>query len=307
LIVEPHTAGDPCREDYYWTDLCQTQIADQLTAMGTSVCSSTAKHLLDDFNFSKRKMLKNLPGGEVADRNTQFEHIQRLRKRYQRQGNPVFSMDTKKKEHLGLLYRDGRVYCQQPFEAFDHDFPSWATGKIIPHGIWDPFRNHGHLNLGLSHDTAQFACESFRWFWKRIGRIYYPDASSILLLCDAGGSNNCRHYIFKQELQRLVNEIGVEIRVAHYPTYCSKFNPIERRFFCHVTRACQGVLFDTLDKVVNMMRKTATRTGLSTTVRVMRKAYETGRHATEEFRQNMKFKLDQVLPRWNYTAQVQVD
>ena len=232
----------------------------------------------------------------------QFEHIHYLRELDDFRGNPLFSIDTKKKEHLGLLYRDGRVYCQEAFEAFDHDFPSWATGKIIPHGIWDPARNHGHLNLGISHDTSQFACDSFRWFWLRIGRYHYPDATSILFLCDAGGSNNYRHYIFKQDLQRLVNDIGIEIRIAHYPTYCSKYNPIERRFFSNVTRACQGVLFDSLDRVVGLMRKTATATGLTTTLHVIKKAYETGRKATQAFRDNMKFKWDDVLPKWNYTA-----
>ena len=290
------------QEDLYWTDLCLADIADELASLGTPVSPPTVKRLLDEHDFAKRKMLKTLPGGTVAERNEQFEHIAYLRETYESQGNPVFSIDTKKKEHLGLLYRNGRVYCQKAFEAFDHDFPSWATGKIIPHGIWHPVRNHGHLNLGLSSDTSEFACDSFRWFWKRIGQCHYPQATSILWLCDAGGSNNCRHYIFKQDLQRLVNEIGIEIRVAHYPTYCSKFNPIERRFFSHVTRACQGILFDSLDTVVRLMRKTATKTGLTTTVRVMKKAYETGRKPTEAFRGTMELIFDDVLPKWNYTA-----
>jgi hypothetical protein len=295
-------AGDPMQEQLFWTDLCLAGIADELAERGTPISAPTVKRLLKGHNFSKRKILKSLHGGTVPERNEQFEHIAYLRETYESEGNPVFSIDTKKKEHLGLLYRDGRVYCQKAFEAFDHDFPSWSTGKIVPHGIWDPARNHGHLNLGLSHDTSEFACDSFRWFWRCMGQNYYPQATSILWLCDAGGSNNCRHYIFKQELQRLVDEIGIEIRVAHYPTYCSKFNPIERRFFSHVTRACQGVLFDSLDTVVRLMRKTATKTGLTATVRVMKKAYETGRKVTQEFRDTMDFTFDNVLPRWNYTA-----
>ncbi len=238
----------------------------------------------------------------MPDRNQQFEHIESLKNQYISAGNPVFSIDTKKKEMLGTLYRAGRVYTQKAFEAFDHDFPSWSTGKIVPHGIWDLIRNHGHLNLGLSSDTSQFACDSFRWFWYRMGRYRYPQATSILWLGDAGGSHNCRHYIFKQDLQDLANEIGVEIRMAHYPTYCSKFNPIERRFFSQVTRACQGVLFDSLGTVVDLMRKTATKTGLSTTVHVISKAYETGRKALPEFRENLPLKFDSVLPKWNYTA-----
>ena len=140
------------------------------------------------------------PGG---GRKKATEKQPQLKNDYVSNGNPVFSIDTKKKELLGTLYRPGRVYTQQAFEAFDHDFPSWATGKIVPHGIWDPIRNHGHLNLGLSCDTSEFACDSLRWFWNRIGKHHYRDATSILLLGDAGGSNNCRHDIFKQDLQRL--------------------------------------------------------------------------------------------------------
>ena len=123
-------------------------------------------------------------------------------------GNPVFSLDTKAKEHLGQLFRKGRVWTQQAFQAFDHDFPSWATGVVIPHGIYDLARNRGHINIGLSHDTSQFACDSFRWYWNRIGQRCYPDATSILLLCDCGGSNSATQYLFKQDLQDLVNDLG---------------------------------------------------------------------------------------------------
>ena len=161
------------------------------------------------------------------------------------------------------------MWTQQAFRAFDHDFPSWATGVIIPHGIFDLARNRGHINIGLSHDTSQFACDSLRWYWNRIGQRCYPYAKSILLLCDCGGSNSAAQYLFKQDLQYLVNDLGIEIRVAHYPSYCSKFNPIERRFFPHVGRACQGMLFDTLDTVVRLMRKASTTTGLQTTVNVI--------------------------------------
>jgi hypothetical protein len=302
LILESHTAGDPMHEDVFWTDLSLEQLAGELARLGTPVSPPTVKQWLDDHHFAKRKIAKTLPGGQSPDRNTQFEYIAHLREQYQQAGNPVFSIDTKKKEHLGLLYRDGRVYCQEAFAAFDHDFPSWATGVLIPHGIWDPVRNHGHLNLGLSHDTSAFACDSFRWFWQRSGRWHYPEATSILWLCDAGGSNSSRQHLFKQDLQRLVNDLGVEIRVAHYPSYCSKFNPIERRFFPHVTRACAGVLFDTLETVVNLMRKTRTKTGLTVTVHVLKRNYETGRKVAQTFKDTMKIVFDSLLPQWNYRA-----
>ena len=176
---------------------------------------------------------------------------------------------------------------------------------VIPHGIYDLVRNRGHINIGLSHDTSQFACDSFRWYWNRIGRQCYPDATSILLLCDCGGSNSAAQYLFKHDLQRLVNDLGIEIRVAHYPSYCSKFNPIERRFFPHVSRACQGMLFDTLDTVVGLMRKASTTTGLQTTVNVIHRAYEIGRKVADAFKTAMPILFDNLLPKWNYIAQPQ--
>lgn len=194
---------------------------------------------------------------------------------------------------------------QQPFQAFDHDFPSWATGVIIPHGIYDLARNVGHLNIGLSHDTSEFACDSFRWYWRRIGQRCYPQATSILWLCDGGGSNSASQYLFKQDLQALVNDLGIEVRVAHYPSYCSKFNPIERRFFPHVARACQGVLFDSVDTVVRLMRKASTRTGLRTTVNVIRRVYQTGRSVAENFKTTMSILFDDLLPKWNYVVRPQ--
>jgi hypothetical protein len=215
---------------------------------------------------------------------------------------PVFSVNAKAKEFQGQLFRKGRVRCNRPFEAFDHDFPSWADGVIIPHGIYDPFRNRGHINIGLSRDTTQFACDSFKWYWNRIGRQCYPDANSILLLADCGGSNSAAKYIFKHDLQAVVNEIGIEVRVTHYPNYCSKYNLIERRFFSHVSRACTGMLFDTLERAVNLIKKTTISTGLKTTVNVIKRLYETGRNATAAMKQTIKDTVlfHKTLPKWNY-------
>lgn len=152
---------------------------------------------------------------------------------------------------------------------------------IIPHGIYDIVRNRGHLNIGLSRDTTQLACDSLQWYWSRIGQQCYPHASSILLLMDGGGSNSANKYLFKHDLQDVANAIGLPIRVAHYPSYCSKYNPIERRFFPHLTRACTGMLFDVLATAVNLMRKASTSTGLRTTVYVINRLYERGRKATQ--------------------------
>lgn len=303
--IENRTAGDPMRHDLVWTDLTPREIANTLHDQDLCVGPRIVRRILDTLGFARRQIAKVLPGGETLDRDPQFRHLAHLIQDFQEAGNPILSIDTKKKEFLGTLYRDGQVYCQEVLKAFDHDFPSLAQGVIIPHGIYDLVLNHGWLHLGLSHDTTEFSCDSLRLFWQHDGQFLYPNASAILLLCDGGGSNSCRKHLFKEDLQALVNELRVPIRVAHYPAYCSKFNPIERRLFCHVTRACQGVLFDSLPTVVRLMQKTTTQSGLSVTVRVMEKLYETGRKVSEAFKKKMPIVFEPILPKWNYWAMPQ--
>jgi hypothetical protein len=300
-IIQHRTAGDPMRDDVTWTDLTPIEIASHLDVdFEINLAPRIVRRILGVLDFGLRKIAKVLPGKESPDRDQQFRRIGELKEDFLAAGNPVISMDTKKKEFLGGLYRAGRVYTQQAIQAFDHDFPTWAKGVIIPHGFYDLARNKGYLHLGLSRDTSQFACDSFRLYWEQDGSRLYPDARELLLLCDGGGSNGCRTHIFKQDMQQTVNALGLPIRVAHYPAYCSKFNPIERRLFCHVTRACQGVLFDTLATVRSLMAKTSTRTGLSVTVRVIEKLYETGRKAAEAFKKHTPILFDDLLPKWNY-------
>jgi hypothetical protein len=299
--VRNRTAGDPMRDDVTWTDLTPQEISTHLAeAERVDVSPPIVRRILDHLGYRLRKIAKVLPGKESPDRDRQFLRIAELKQEFLAAGRPVLSMDTKKKEFLGGLYRAGRVYCQRAIRAFDHDFPSWAKGVIIPHGLYDLARNTGCLHLGLSHDTSQFACDSLRLYLEQDGLRLNPDAKEWLLLCDGGGSNGCRTHIFKEDLQRLVNALGITIRVAHYPAYCSKFNPIERRLFCHVTRACQGVLFDSLATVTSLMEKTSTRTGLGVTVRVIDTLYEVGRKASDAFKNNMPVKFDDLLPKWNY-------
>ena len=303
--MEVRTAGDPDESNVLWTDLSPRQVAEAATELGTPVSPPVVQDWMEEQKLARQQIEKTVEGGQSPDRDAQFQRIAALKAEYVEARNPVLSVDTKAKEHLGQLFRKGRVWTQKAFRAFDHDFPSWATGVIIPHGIYDLGRNCGHLNIGLSHDTSQFACDSFRWYWNRIGRRCYPDATSILWLCDCGGSNSAAQYLFKQDLQNLVNDLDIEIRVAHYPSYCSKYNPIERRFFPHVARACQGMLFDTLDTVVHLMRKASTTTGLRTTVNVIRRTYETGRQVAENFKTTMSLIFDDLLPKWNYVAMPQ--
>lgn len=239
---------------------------------------------------------------EVAHRNEQFERIAVLKASYRAVGNPVVSMDTKKKEQMGNFYRDGSLYTTGALQTFDHDFTSFSEGVVIPHAIYDLHLNQGFINIGVSRDTSEFACDSLRNWWHQKGRFDYPHATSILVLCDGGGSNNAHHYIFKQDLQSLVDEIGIEIRIAHYPPYCSKYNPIEHRLFPHVTRTCQGVIFTSLELVCQLIAKTQTQQGLSVRVDVLDRIYETGRKAAADFKHNMSIVFDALLPQWNYTA-----
>lgn len=300
-IVSEHVAGDPQREDVIWTCLTPTEIARRLEQRGTAVCPDTVRSMLDDFGFSRRKPEKVKSLGESPLRNEQFENIARLKEEYLHSPNPIISMDTKKKELLGEFWRPGEAYGNGPNPTFDHDFPSYADGKLIPHGLYDLKRNLGHLTLGLSHDTSQFACDSLLLWWQRHGRQAWPRAQSMLLLCDCGGSNNYRHYIFKEDLQRLVNRIGLPIRVAHYPPHCSKYNPIEHRLFCHVSRAWSGVVFRSLKIVTKCLQRVWTRTGLKVTYAVLQKVYHLKRTASDAFLEHYPVQFADLLPEWNYT------
>lgn len=204
------------------------------------------------------------------------------------------------------MYREGQLYTQAGgVEVFDHDWKSLATGVAIPHGLYDLALNIGYIQIGTSHDTSEFACEAIRQWWNQHGYDQYPTASSILLLCDGGGSNSSRQYLFKQDLQALVNELGIEIRIAHYPPYTSKYNPIEHRLFPHLTRVCKGVIFESVEMVKELMTKAKTQTGLKVFTAILDRVYETGRKVTQEFKQTMEIVFDDYLPQWNYTAKPQ--
>jgi hypothetical protein len=302
-VLAEHTAGDPMREGVKWTDLTRREISHHLAERGTPAGKRVIKQLMKKHGYVKRKAQKSKAmGPRHLDRDAQFRNIARLKQEYLQAGEPVISMDTKKKELLGNFYRDGKLYTQEVIGVFDHDFPSAASGVVFPHGLYDVGRNRGHINLGTSHETSQFACDSLEHWWRQEGHRQYPRATRLLLLCDGGGSNSASRYVFKEELQKLADRLGLEIRVAHYPPYCSKYNPIEHRLFPHVTRACKGVVFHTVQLVKGLIEKTQTSTGLRVTVDIMDKVYEIGRKCAEGFKENMKIVFDEFLPKWNYRA-----
>lgn len=241
-------------------------------------------------------------GPRHPDRNAQFENIAKLKEEYLKKGLPVISIDTKKKEMIGNFYRDGVIQTQATIEVNDHDFNSMGSGTVIPHGIYDLKQNQGFVHLNTSHETSEMACDSIAAWWENDGRQTYPKAQKLLILCDGGGSNSASRYVFKEELQKLANHLKIEIRIAHYPPYCSKYNPIEHRLFPHVTRACRGVIFHSLETVRHYISKTMTEKGLTIKVRVLEKVYETGRKCAKGFKQMMKVKFDKKLSKWNYRA-----
>lgn len=206
-----------------------------------------------------------------------------------------------------MLYRAGHTYTQAPIEVYDHDWPTLAKGKAVPHGLYDLKKNVGYVQIGTSRDTHEFAIDSLRYWWTTYGRQQYPTAASLLLTCDGGGSNSSRSYLFKAALQALAIEIGIDIRVAHYPPYTSKYNPIEHRLFPHLTRACQGVIFHAVESVKDVMATATTAKGLEVFTTIIDKVYEKGKKATDELKASIHLVFDETLPKWNYTAPAKPD
>jgi len=302
-ILRENTAGNPMDEKVLWTNLTHKEISEKLAEKyQIYVSTQIVRKLLRKHNYRKRKAQKKQTMKAARYRNEQFENIARIKSEYEDSGNPIISMDTKKKEDIGNFYRDGHLYTQEVIHTYDHDFNSFADGTIVPHSIYDLRLNTGYINLGTSKDTSEFACDSLRNWWYNFGQYAYPQATSILTLCDGGGSNNSHNYLFKEDLQKLVNEINVEIRIAHYPPYTSKYNPIEHRLFPHVTKACQGVVFKSVELVKELMEKTKTSKGLNVIVQIIDKVYQTGRKISQYFKENMKIIFDEYLPVWNYRA-----
>jgi len=285
-----------------WTNLSLCELSRRLRAMGTPASRRTIRRLLRKLNIGRRSARKKKTMGHHPDRNAQFERIAQLRQEYRLAGDPVISIDTKKKELLGNFYRSGTTFTEQTVETNDHDFGIAGQGKLIPHGVFDIGNRHAHITLNTSHDTGELCCDSIAAWWDLCGRSAYPQARRLLILCDGGGSNSASQYLFKEDLQRLAERLGLELRVAHYPPYCSKHNPIEHRVFPHITQACQGVIFHTVEIAKQFIERAKTSTGLHVTVSILEKVYATARKCTQGFKENMKIIFDNHLPKWNYRA-----
>jgi len=284
-----------------WTNLTCKQISELLKQRAIDAGVYVVRQLLKMCGFVKRKMVKKNTLKEVKDRNEQFEYISQLKEKFTSENLPILSIDTKKKEMLGNFYRDGKLYTVEPINVNDHDFNTFADGVIIPHGIYDVNNNKCYLTIGKSKDTAEFVCDNIEYYWNNSMKQLYPSARKILILCDGGGSNSCRHYVVKEQLQKLSKRLQLKIVVAHYPAYCSKWNPIEHKAFCHISRTWQGVVFDNYDIVKELAEKTTTKTGFSVDVHINEKIYCTGKKATDLFLESMPVEFDEFLPKWNYS------
>ncbi len=302
-VIDKHIAGSPMDESIRWTHLTRQQIADLINSEEKIKVSVTViDQIRSKHGFRRRQAEKTKATGSNPLRNQQFEKIKHLIADYQRLGNPVMSVDTKKKEKLGQFYRKGTTRNQKPIKVYDHDWPSLASGIVIPHALYDLTHNKGYVNIGTSHDTSELACDSIRHWWINYGSKLYPVATSILLLCDGGGSNSSRSYLFKEAILAHPQDLGIEIRIAHYPPYTSKYNPIEHRLFPHLTRACSGVIFDSHETVNSLMSKATTRSGLKVFSNIIDRLYQTGKKVAQDFKETMNVIFDEHLPQWNYVV-----
>jgi hypothetical protein len=275
-FIHLHRAGSPTDPNLFWIHLKPKEIATLFFEKHQQkVSHRCVKRLLVELGYSYRKLSKQLATGIYAQRNEQFAIITQLILAMSPE-SPILSIDCKKKEHLGNLYRDGKCYSTAPIKVYDHDYYSLSQGKVIPHGIYDLQANKGYISIGNSSETAEFIADNLRWWWTEHGIHTYPNAQNILILCDAGGGNSYRHYVFKNQILNLSRELGISFIIVHYPPYCSKWNPIEHRLFCHVHRAMSGVVFSDYQIVKELIEKTSTDTGLTVVVRLNLKKYQTG-------------------------------
>ena len=300
LILTSYTAGNPEDCNVLWTNLTLKQIQGKLKSHLISVSCPVIKKLLKSCHFVKRKMRKCKTLKEVENRNEQFEYIAELKSQFIENDYPVLSIDTKKKEMIGNFYRDGTIFCKEAIAVNDHDFNSFSEGIAVPHGIYDVAKNICYLSIGTNKDTAEFVKENIVYHWNSSIKQDYPHAKKMLILCDGGGSNSSSHYIVKEQFKKLAEKLQVEIVVAHYPPYCSKWNPIEHRAFSYISKKWQGVVFKNHEIIKELAEQTTTKTGFSVKAYINTKLYQTGKKASEEFMKTMPVVFNNFLPKWNY-------
>ena len=303
-VLDAHSAGSPTDARVRWTDLKPMHLAQALLEHGVTVCRNTAAAWLEQAGFRRRALRKELMTGSVDPhrRDAQCRHIAALRRLARLRGVPVLSVDTKKKELLGTLYRPGQGYASAAQQVFDHDFRHLADGVLVPHGVYDPVHNVGFLTLGTSRENSAFVCDAIVLAWEQCFHRLYPEATEVLLLFDCGGANAARSLRFKEDLITVAGQLGLRVRVAHFPPYTSKWNPIEHRLFSQVERRWHGVMLDSPETALRTVEQTTTQTGLRVSACILDKVYELGRKCSDTFRdiKDQFIRHDPILGDWNY-------
>jgi len=300
-LVEPETRGDP-QSPLRWTCKSTRRLAQALTAQGHAVSPTTVRNLLREAGYRLQANRKTREGMSHPDRDAQFRYINRRVKAQQRQGQPAISVDTKKKETLGNLKNPGQEWRPkgEPRQVDVHDFPDPRKGKAVPYGVYDLAHNEAWVSVGISSDTAEFAVETIRTWWKRLGRRRYSEASRLLITADSGGSNSSRNRLWKVKLQELSDESGFEIEVCHFPPGTSKWNKIEHRLFCHVTRNWRGQPLESYEIVVNLIGSTTTESGLKVHAKLDGAKYEKGHKVSKEEFGAINLSPSRFHGEWNY-------
>ncbi len=304
-LLEPSISGDP-QSPLRWTSKSVRKLADELRVMGHDVSHRIVAELLHDAGYSLQGNRKDKEGRAHPDRNAQFEHINRRVKSRQRRRQPVISVDTKKKELVGDFKNGGKEWRPEglPERVRVHDFKIPELGKAIPYGVYDLTKNAGWVSVGIDHDTATFAVQTIRRWWQSMGRRAYPEANSLLITADAGGSNGSRIRLWKWELQKLANSIGLNISVCHFPPGTSKWNKIEHRLFSYITMNWRGKPLASLATIVNLIAATRTKTGLHVRCELDKRPYPKGKKVTDEQMAKIKIRRDSFHGDWNYTIRV---
>lgn len=300
-LVEPTERGDP-QSPLRWTCKSLNNLHQELCAQGFRVGRTKISEVLRSLGYSLQGNRKTREGTDHPDRNAQFEHIARRVRACQRGGRPAVSVDTKKKETLGNKANVGKEYRPRgaPVEVDTHDFPDKELGKAIPYGVYDIAKNEAWVSVGISHDTAEFAVEAVRRWWQKLGVERYSQSTRLLITADAGGSNGHRNRLWKYELQQLADETGLTIEVCHYPPGTSKWNKIEHRLFCHITRNWRGVPLETHQVVVNLIGSTRTTEGLEVHCRLDENDYPKGRKISDAEIADINIKRNAFHGDWNY-------
>ena len=301
-LVAPLTRGDP-ESPLRWTCKSTRHLAQELSQQGHPISARAVAHLLQVAGYSLQGNRKTLEGAAHSDRNAQFEHINAQVKRFQQRGQPVISVDTKKKELVGPYKNHGREWQRkgEPEKVDVHDFPDPALGKVIPYGVFDLSRNEGWVSVGIDHDTAQFAVQAIGRWWQKMGNHRYPHARALLITADGGGSNGSRCRLWKVALQTLAGRLGLPIHVCHFPPGTSKWNKIEHRMFSHITQNWRGRPLVSHEVIVNLIANTTTRAGLTIRAELDRGTYPTGIKITNAELATLNLKPDNFHGDWNYT------